>query len=163
MKALIRLCGCNRLICAFDVCKSIKQVFLWPCSIYFYCLRPGSWGGQKGTCSPPPPPPPLPTSQNNERVLFFLFIFYFIFFLPLGGLVGGGCMEIYPPPLTPTPSYPYSFVWVRWLKGLAGCPGFCRASPGNDQTSQNYFRSLELACIRWKSLVVCFYGPVNTI
>ena len=28
MNVLIRLCRCNRLICAFDVCKGIKQVFL---------------------------------------------------------------------------------------------------------------------------------------
>ena len=55
MKALIRLCRCNRLICAFDVRKGIKQVFLWPGSIYFL-LPPGV--GKRGTSSPPPPPPP---------------------------------------------------------------------------------------------------------
>ena len=94
MKALIRLCRCNRLTCAFAVRKGIKQVFLWPGSIYFL-LPPGV--GKRGTCSPPPPPPP---SWHCRIMNDF-------FFLAFGGLVVGGgegaCEFATPPSL-----YPYS-------------------------------------------------------
>ena len=43
------------------------------------------------------------------------------------------------PPLYPTPHIPYIFVWVWWLKGQAGYPGFCMSSMDNYETSQNYF------------------------
>ena len=89
MKALIRLCRCNRLICAFDVRKDIKHVFLWPGSIYFL-LPPGV--GKRGTCSPPPPPP---TSRHCRIMNDFFFAF--------GGLVGGGGGHGNLPPSLPLP------------------------------------------------------------
>ena len=61
-----------------------------------------------------------------------------------------------PPPFIPTPPNPYIFVLVWLLKGHAGYPGFCMASIGNYQTSQNYFCSLEIIWIRRKVLFVCF-------
>ena len=45
----------------------------------------------------------------------------------------GGGMGI----CTPT-SNPYIFVWVWWLKGQPGYPGFCMSSTDNYQTSQNH-------------------------
>ena len=63
-------------------------------------------------------------------------------------------------PFTPTPPNPYTCIFVGggvwWLMGQAGYPGFCMASNGNYQTSQNYFCSLETICIRRKVLFVCF-------
>ena len=106
MKALIRLCRCNRLICAFDVRKGIKQVFLWPGSIYFYCFQ----GWAKGAHAPPPPP----ALQNNECFFFF---FFFVRWVVCGGGGGGGGHGNLPPPFTPTPPNPYIFVCVWWLKG----------------------------------------------
>ena len=133
MKTLIRLCtGCNRLICAFDVRKGIKQVFLWPGSIYL-SLLPGV--GKRGICSPPPPPRHCRTMND--------------------WLWGRGVMGICSP-FTSTPPNPYIFVWVWWLKGQAGYPGFCMASTCTYQTSQNYLCSLEITCIRRKVLFVCF-------
>ena len=67
MKALIRLCRWNRLICAFDVRKGIKQVSLWPGSIYFYCLQ----GWAKGAHATPHPLPTPPTPQHC-RIMIFL-------------------------------------------------------------------------------------------
>ena len=133
MKALIRLCRCNRLICAFDVRKGIKQVSLWPGSIYFYCLQ----GWAKGAHASPHTPTPLPALQNNE-------CFFFWRSVVVGG-GGEGHGNLSPPPY-PYPPNPYIFVWVWWLKGQAGYPGFCMASTGN-QTSRNYFCSLEITCI----------------
>ena len=105
MKALIRLCRCNRLICAFDVRKGIKQVFLWTGSVYFYCPQ----GSAKGAHAPPTPRP----HSRHCRIMND----FFFFFLAFGGCVcGGGGME-FVIPLTPTPSNPYIFVWVWWLKG----------------------------------------------
>ena len=99
MKALIRLCRCNRLICAFDVRKGIKQVFLWPGSIYFYCLQGWAKGAQV-------PPSPLPALQNNEW--FFFFFFFFFFLRSVGWLRGGGMGICYPPPfLLPHPIHIY--------------------------------------------------------
>ena len=66
--------------CAFDVRKGIKQVFLWPGSIYF--LLPLGVG-KRDTCSPAPP---LPALQNNEW--FF---------------GGGGEWEFAAPPSPPLP------------------------------------------------------------
>ena len=155
MKALIRLCRCNRLVCAFDVRKGIKQIFLWSGSIYFL-LPPGV--GKRGTCSPSPPPPPQHCRIMND-------FFFFFFFLAFDGLVveGRGAWE-FATPFTAAPPNPYIFVWVWWLKGQAGYQGFCMASTGNYQTSQNYFCSLEITCIRRKVLFLLeFYGLVNTI
>ena len=157
MKVLIRLCRCNRLICAIDVRKGIKQVSLWPGSIFFITSR----GGQKG----------------QLQIMARLYLFFITsrggqkghcrimndFFLAFGGWGGGGHKNL-PPTFTPTPLNPYIFVWVWWLKGQAGYPGFCMASTGNYQTSRNYFCSLEITCIRRKVLFVLeFYGPVSSI
>ena len=140
MTALIRLCRCNRLICAFDVRKGIKQVFLWPGFIYFYCLQ----GWAKGAHVSPPPPPTRHCRIMND------FFFW-------RSVVVEGHGNLSPPPLTSTPPNPFIFVWVWWLKGQAGYPG--------NQTSRNYFLQLRSYLhIRRKVLFVLeFYGPVNTI
>ena len=93
MKALIRLCRCNRLICAFDVRKGIKQTFLWPGFVYFL-LPPGV--GKRGTCTPPPPP-------RHCRIMndFFFFLAFDGLVVGSGGGGGGGkgiCHPLYPCP-----------------------------------------------------------------
>ena len=97
MKALIRLCRCNRLICAFDVRKGIKQIFLWPGFVYFFIA---SRGGQKGHMHPPPPPPRHCRIMND---FFFLFGVRWVGCEEWGG--GGGARE-FPTPFTPAPPNP---------------------------------------------------------
>ena len=81
MKALIRLCRCNRLICAFDVRKGIKQVFLWTGSIYFYCLQ----GSAKGAHAPPTPRP----HSRHCRIMNDFFFFFGVRWLCVCGGRGG--------------------------------------------------------------------------
>ena len=94
MKALIRLCRCNRLICAFDVRKGIKQTFLWPGFVYFL-LPPGV--GKRATCTPPHP--------RHCRIMNDFF-----FFLAFDGLVvgsgGGRGAREFATPFTPAPPNP---------------------------------------------------------
>ena len=82
-------------------------------------------------------------------------VLFFFFFLTFGGLVvGEGDMGICTPTLF-TQSNPYIFVWVWWLKGQAGYPGLCISSTDDYQTSQNYFCSFEITCVKLKVLFVC--------
>ena len=150
--------SCNRLICAIDVRKGIKQLSLWPGSTFFIASR----GAQKGQL------------QIMARVyLFFIAsrggqkehcrimnFFFFFFWRSVGWLwgVGGGCIGICHPPLPlPHPIHIY----------LSGCGGW------RDRLSE--WLALEIIKlaeiifaaylhIRQKVLFVLgFYGPVNTI
>ena len=98
--------------------------------------------------------------------MFFFFLFFFlrsVGWLCGGGVGcvcvcvcgGGGGMGICTPTLF-TQSNPYIFVWVWWLKGQAGYPGLCISSTDDYQTSQKYFCSFEITCIKLKVLFVCF-------
>ena len=91
--------------------------------------------------------------------MFFLFFFFFFFFyvrwVGCGGGGGGGAWEFAPPHFFIL-SDPYIFVWVWWLKGQAGYPGLCISNTDDYQTSQNYFCSFKIPCIKLKVLFVCF-------